>query len=319
MPEDRNENDLSESDNDVSSDVSADAVKAVGVGALLRDIAARMRRILHLDRLDAFVASREPRIGAALLTMVGVAILLGLGTWQVARSHEKNLLIIQVQRDLASAPRDLSVMTPTSAAEWSALNFKPVQLKGAWMPLRNFRLAPRTFAEQIGYQWIIPFQLENGQVILVNRGFIPANMSIVPPQGGVAETLSGVAFVPQETRPRFVPENNPAKGEWIWMDLNAMGHEIGVRNIAPVMVYENRITDKDSYPIGGQVPLPFHNRHWHYAVTWYCLALALMGIWMLAIGPKTTTSAPSEKIRDEDETEEMDPVARRGLYPEATD
>lgn len=308
MLEDRKE-DLSESANDAPASetptVSAHRYYAV------------IHQKLRLDQVHAFIASREPRLSAALWVMLGVFILMGLGTWQVLRSQEKNRLIIQVEQDLASAPRDISVKTPKTAEEWADLHYKPVQMTGSWMPLRSFRLAPRTYEEQTGYQWIIPFRLENGQVILVNRGFVPENMSIVPPRDGEKFTVSGVGRMPETQRPRYVPENLPSKGEWVWLDLAAMGHEIGMGEIAPVIVYENRMTDKDSYPIGGQIPLPFHNRHWHYAVTWYCLALALMGVWMTAIGPKT--KKPEDEAQKDASVEAMDPVARRGLYPEATD
>lgn len=318
MPKDRKE-DLSESDIDAMPET--DAVMPLdqdeptkGAKKIGTEWVMRLRRLS--DQLTAFLASRQPRLWVTLWAMSGVIILLGLGTWQVMRGEEKNTLIAHVEQELASTPYDLSVKMPQTPEEWAEMHYKPVRMTGVWMPLRVFRLAPRSFAGQTGYQWIIPFRLENGQVILVNRGFVPDNMSLVPPHDGEIHTVHGVAYMPKTEKPRFVPENRPAKGEWVWLDIVAMAHEVGVKETAPVVVYENRISDKNSYPIGGQVPLPFHNRHRQYAVTWYCLALALMGVWIMASGKKT--KKPEDDVQNTS-VEAMDPVARRGLYPEATD
>lgn len=265
----------------------------------------------------AFIQSRQPRLLSSLLVMCGVLILLGLGTWQLMRMSEKNAILHEVHQALAAAPRDLDGRPPADKAEWKALHMQSVTAKGVWEPLHRFRLAPRTYEQQVGYHLIVPFRLDSGQVVFVNRGFVPNGMSVVPSDGGKADTIQGVAYHPVEEKPRFAPENAPTRGEWVWLDLPAMAYETGMGNVAPVVVYENRHVDSNTYPIGGQLPLPYHNRHQQYAVTWYCMALALMGVWIMAIGPKAQPKPADDKQKTFEEP--MDPVARRDRYPEATD
>jgi cytochrome oxidase assembly protein ShyY1 len=112
-----------------------------------------------------------------------------------------------------------------------------------------------------------------------------------------------------------LPENIPSRNQWTWLDIEAMGHETGFSHVAPVAVYETRDPSRDTYPIGGQLPLPLSNSHWHYAATWYALALILLGVYVMSMNPKQDKQTEDNS----NAAQEIDPVARRGLYPEATD
>lgn len=285
----------------------------------------RMRRLVNATTAGIrqsrqasvnFIRNREFRIIPAIFVVMGVAILLSLGTWQVMRLHEKNAELQQIRTGLVQDAADLRDALPLRASQWEKLAHHPVRLQGAWLPMHQFRLAPRTFEEQVGYHLIQPLRLKDNQIVLVNRGFVPDGVSLMPAEENENVQVFGVAIQPPAIKPRYAPENIPSRNEWVWFDLKAMGHEIGFGRVAPVVVYEDRVVDRDSYPIGGQVPMPFHNRHRQYAVTWYCLALALIGVWMTA---STPTPRKPEDLHNPAGPDLSDPVARRGMYPEATD
>jgi surfeit locus 1 family protein len=264
-----------------------------------------------------WLGSRHFGAVATTIALVCTLILIGLGSWQLKRLDWKNSLLVEAQEAFKKEALDLRTNPPVSDKDWAALHYKPVILKGHWLtPFRAIKMGPRTYQEQAGYQLIIPLQLDDNQVVLVNRGFAPDKMGILPPEKTMA-LIRGVAYLPETTKPPFMPENIPSRGAWIWPDMMAMGHEIGRDHIAPVMVYENKIDGKDDYPIGGQLPLPGTNSHRQYAVTWYALAFALIGVWLMASNPKPET--PESTLGAGKDKEVIDPVAQRGLYPEATD
>lgn len=270
------------------------------------------------SKANQWMLSREPRLFPTIVMLVGAFILLGLGTWQIQRTNEKNALLNGMTQAFESAPINLTVAEPNDAEQWRQLHYKPVVIKGTWMsPAHIIKLAPRVFEETVGYQLLMPLRLANQQVVMVNLGFMPEKMASLPPENAAA-IIHGVAYMPEATKPNYLPENVPSRGIWTWTDLAALGHEVGVDGIAPVIIYQDRVSDRDSYPIGGQLPLPSHNRHWHYAVTWYALALALMVIWMIASNPKPKIETPPTAANDSAK-DLSDPVARRGMYPEATD
>lgn len=261
--------------------------------------------------------SRQPRLVPTIAMLVGSAVLLSLGTWQVLRTHEKNALLDRMVAEFSQPADNLQTHLPATPDAWQKLHYKPVILQGTWLtPSHMLRLGPRVHEETVGYHLIMPLRLNNNQVVLINRGFMPEKMSALPPKGE-AVVIQGVAYQPEAEKPPYLPENVPSRDIWTWTDLPAMAHEVGVEGIAPVIIYEDRVTDRDSYPIGGQLPLPSHNRHWHYAVTWYALALALMVIWMIASNPKPQQSDVTPATDGQKDL--SDPVARRGMYPEATD
>jgi len=266
--------------------------------------------------IAGFFYSRRFRLIPTVFVMLGLAILIGLGSWQLARLHQKNVLLVQVKQDLSGPAQDLRRLPPRTGAEWEKLAYHPVTLQGTWLTMRSFKLTPRTFNEQAGYQMVVPLRLDDNQIVLVDQGFVPNGAAIMPPKENGVKVIHGVARLPEPGKPRYLPENDPGRNEWAWLDVQAMGHEVGMGPVAPVVIYEDRVTDRDSYPIGGQLPLPVHNSHKQYAVTWYCLALALMGVWMIS---STAVQEPKENTSAKTEEDLSDPVARRGRYPEATD
>jgi surfeit locus 1 family protein len=264
--------------------------------------------------------ARQPRPVSTVIALTCVFILLGLGTWQLQRLHWKNGLLQQAMEDFKLPPADLRKHPPVNDADWSALHYKSVVLQGKWLtPFHAIKMGPRTYNEDAGYQLVVPLLLADNQVVLINRGFATDKVALLPPETQAA-VIHGVVYQPETTKPYFMPENIPSRNEWVWPDVVAMGHEFGRDHVAPVMVFENRISDHEGFPIGGQLPLPNTNSHWHYAATWYALALALLGVWLMASNP--TPAKPESTLGKDAEGKQKDlndPVAKRGMYPEATD
>ena len=300
---------MSEADTAPESEVTEAVPKAPGKLSLALKSAT--------GKAGNWFRSRQPRPFTTIVMLVGTAILLGLGTWQILRTQEKNVLLDHILQEFKQPATNLQTALPDSPEKWREMHYKPISLQGTWItPTYMLRLGPRVHEETVGYQLIMPLRLQDNQVILVNRGFMPEKMTSLPPPAGQIVVIKGVAYQPETIKSPYVPENVPSRDIWTWTDMTAMGHEVGAKDIVPVMIYEDRVSDRDSYPIGGQLPLPSHNRHWHYAVTWYALALALMVIWMITSNPKPKTV---ESTLADGQQETTDPVALRGLYPEATD
>lgn len=265
------------------------------------------------DKCNSFFESRYPKKGFAITVVVAWVILIGLGSWQMVRLTQKNHWINDVRAKLSEPTNLQTKIWPRDRQEWLAMEYEPMAIQGTWLPLFRFKLVPRTYEGQVGYHLLVPLRLQDRQVVLVNRGFIPDGQAILPPLENEEVIIQGVARVPESEKPWQTPENIPSRNIWTWLDLPALQHEIGVDEIAPIVLYEARHPEHNEFPIGGQLPVVTHNRHANYALTWYSLSLALLLI-SLAASKRTThseTSAESNKISD--------PVAERGLYPEATD
>ncbi|HYC14390.1 MAG TPA: SURF1 family cytochrome oxidase biogenesis protein, partial [Stellaceae bacterium] len=102
------------------------------------------------------------------------------------------------------------------------------------------------------------------------------------PSGEIA--LEGILRSAPEGRPgSFVPDNDPVRGEWYYMDLTAMARTAGVPEALPFYVEAGSAPNPGGYPVGGQANTELRNEHLHYAITWYCLAVALAVIYLLLL------------------------------------
>jgi surfeit locus 1 family protein len=102
-------------------------------------------------------------------------------------------------------------------------------------------LGPRVLDGTNGFHLVTPLVRTNGSTILVDRGFISevaAAKRKYPTPGEVVE-VHGMLRESQ-ARNNFTPDNNPAKGEWYWVDVVAMSVHAGGEssNVQPVLVEE---------------------------------------------------------------------------------
>ena len=221
---------------------------------------------------------------------VVLAALLALGTWQVQRLYWKEALIERVNTRLAQAP----VPVGEAMAEPDPLvrEYAPVLLSGEYLksePVYEFT----TFKATSGWHVFAPFQLstadtiEGRDMILVNRGFIPYEMrgskDLVSnlPEGN--QELSGLLRMPLAEKPGlFVNENDPAQRIFFWRDIAAMANAMGLDKSRLAGFYvDSGIPGQSSasrYPVPGTTLVSFSNNHLQYVVTWYGLALALLGV-----------------------------------------
>ncbi len=273
---------------------------------------SRFKKIF--GKIKTYLESRQPSTGFVIFVSVCTLILLGLGSWQMQRLEQKNTLLVQIKKTLNDKLHDKTILFPKTNKAWLELNYRPVALRGKWVSLHQFKMIPRTYEGQVGYHLLWPLQLKDNQTILVNRGFVPSGQAVLPPQDKKV-TIQAILMELPKDKPWQTAENIPSRNLWTWVDLPAFKHEMGVKDMAPVIAYELRKSDQDEYPIGGQLPVPMNNRHAQYALTWFTLALSLLVIAFLASGPqnKKTKKIPSQSKKI------ADPVAARGLYPEATD
>lgn len=227
-----------------------------------------------------------------MLVLAALAVLLGLGFWQLERLEWKEALI-----EAATArPNDPAVPAPGPMAwpldmgEW---NYRRVALTGrytdgeilAWTTLSE----PRGPLGGMGYFILTPFVTNDGFTVLVNRGFVPDALGepsvrheAAPPEGPV--TVEGI--VRRDDPPNFVtPEPDRTDGIWFSRHIATMAQHLNVTG--PVAPYNVDLVANETPPGGlpqaGESQVTFSNNHLQYAVTWFGLALCLIGVVTVAL------------------------------------
>ena len=231
--------------------------------------------------------TRSPRRrrGLTLLTMTMVVVLVGLGSWQLARLHWKQELIATMESRLHLPPLDVATLP---AGE--DFDYRPATATGLFRHHSSFFLLSIGRNGQGGYHVLTPLALADGRTLLVDRGWIPYDRRTEPgmfrPAGMV--TVSGILRRPQHHWNQ--PANDPERNDWYGVDLDAMARLAGIADFLPLVLEADATPNPEGYPIGGQTRLSLPNNHLGYAVTWYGLALALLIIHRRALAEKTAAA-----------------------------
>jgi surfeit locus 1 family protein len=220
------------------------------------------------------------RLWPGVATLAGLAVLLGLGTWQVQRLHWKGGLIAARAAQLAAPPAPL----PATAADWRGWDFRKVSARGTFRHDLEQRFGAFTVDDQFGQHILTPLIRPDGAAVLVDRGFVPADRAAVETrrQGEVTGPVevTGIARYRGADRPGwFTPANQPKDRIWYWYDVPALAQATGLE-LLPVVVEADATPNPGGLPIGGQTRIELPNNHLQYAITWYGLAAALVGVYI---------------------------------------
>ncbi|PLP59608.1 cytochrome c oxidase assembly protein [Mesorhizobium loti] len=237
------------------------------------------------------VRGRAPRKALALgFGLVVFVVLIGLGTWQVERLAWKEGLIETIDGRMNAAPLPLAEVEKQYAAS-NDVDYVAVTLNGSFLHTgeRHFFT---TWDGQTGYSVYTPLRLADGRFVFVNRGFVPYEMKdpAKRTQGEVTGdiAITGLARNPLPGKPSMmVPDNDLAKNIFYWKDRDAMAATAGLpvgSVVLPFFVDAGKSPNPGGLPVGGTTMVDLPNNHLQYALTWYGLAAALVGVvavWLL--------------------------------------
>jgi surfeit locus 1 family protein len=233
-----------------------------------------------MDSMTAFHLQRPP-LAASLLALCGVGVLCGLGTWQVNRLAEKEAFLRQLKAEAEQPASALSFQDFTPATL-----YKRGTLRGHWLSAGTVALIPRTYEGRPGAHLYTPLKLKGGEIVLVNRGWVPDSyQDTALPRGPV--TIRGEIIHLPRPNP-FTPPNPETKEtsgarRWYRLDEAALKTLFpGTETVAPVMLRaENAQEDGVRPPVTKATEIQINNNHAAYAAFWYGMALVLSAVFFL--------------------------------------
>ncbi|MGV1783647.1 MULTISPECIES: SURF1 family protein [Agrobacterium] len=218
---------------------------------------------------------------AAPLVLLALAILLGLGTWQVKRLYWKEALIADIEARRNASPATLSQIE-VIAKSGGEIEYRRVNVSGVFDHARE-RHFFATHQGRTGYYIYTPLSLADGRILFVNRGFVPFEMKEATkrPEGQIAGEveIKGLARAPLVAKPSsLLPDNDIAKNIFYWKDLAAMASstDIPPNRLVNLFVDADDTPNPGGWPQGGVTLIDLPNNHLQYAITWYGLAAALV-------------------------------------------
>ena len=192
---------------------------------------------------------------------LGLATLLGLGTWQVQRLAWKADLLETIQTRMAATPVDVP-QAPSEAAD----RYRAVTAVGE-LGTQELHVFWVTKEAETGYRVISALETEEGRRLLLDQGFLPAADKDTPRSPGAVSVTGNLLW--------------PDEGDWTTPAPDADANILYARDLAymadqlatePVMIVARSLTPETSVTPQAVTSVGIPNNHLQYAITWFSLA-----------------------------------------------
>jgi surfeit locus 1 family protein len=212
----------------------------------------------------------NPKLRApAIMTLAMLAILIGLGVWQLQRREWKRGVLDHID----TAERSAAMAMPDAPED-----FQKVRLEGhPRVDLESF-YAFEIRNGQPGGHLIVPYERHGKPTVLVDLGFVPESA----PHPFPVDDRAVEGFVrPAEQAGAFSGKDDPAHRHFYTLDPALIGKSLGLSNVAAYTIVAL------APAAAGQIPEPSHamprppNDHLGYALTWFGFAATLLIIFFL--------------------------------------
>jgi cytochrome oxidase assembly protein ShyY1 len=244
--------------------------------------------------MTAISATRRGVAGLGIFTLLTLALLIGLGVWQLQRRAEKHALIAQLTERLAAAPEALPL-----PAQWSRLTpardeFRRVRFSATYQSRPDAMVysagsAVRTDISGPGTWAFLPARLPDGASVVINAGFVQNTMQDRAQQDRAVTrlvneqpvSLTGYIRFP-ESAGALTPRENIAQRLWFTRDHEAMARALGWGEVAPFYIDLEAPVPESGIPKPGPLDVHLKDDHLQYAITWFGLAGAVLiafGAW----------------------------------------
>lgn len=229
--------------------------------------------------LTRFKCSFTPKWQMSVLALVSIGLFTALGIWQIKRAHQK-----QVMLDHARFSLTQQTILWQPAMKWPS-QYQFIDVQGRFLP-DVFLLDNQHHQHQFGYDVLSPLQLSNGNVLLVDRGWLAGDIT--------RRTLPEVDFIPNWltlSGQVYYPSINP----WILgpSSEKKSPHLVIVERIDVKLI--SQFLHKSVYPFiirlkpdsqspyvreWATVSMP-PERHFAYAIQWFAMALVIFFLWII--------------------------------------
>ncbi len=212
-----------------------------------------------------------------ILCVASLALLVALGVWQIQRLQWKQALIAEAEAaaGLPAVPLYEALAAPAGP------EFRSVTVDCPGLPTARF-VELRTIQDgEAGVRLVSACTPPRMTFpVLIDRGFVPESIS-ARPAVSVSEVPFMVTGEVRLTPPPGAMAPAPDHGVFYARDLTAMGTALGVGQPAPHTVYATISTNPEWTALKPSAPpAAFSNNHLGYAMTWFGLALALVGFYI---------------------------------------
>jgi surfeit locus 1 family protein len=240
----------------------------------------------------------SPRWWAILLTLAVACTMLSLGLWQLRRADEK--IAMQAAAELARTADAVPVGSIENVTD-AAGKYSRVSVDGQYDGEHQLLWDNRTRDGQVGYEVITPVQLSDGQLALVNRGWVPLGVSrsVLPdvslPAVYASTTVQLQGFFTRPSQGFMSGDALETTTGWPrvlqFFDYDAISAALGKPVVAGIVQLQEQskpVAREELYAANWQPAAAGPLKHYSYAFQWFAMALAVILLFLFVNSRKQT-------------------------------
>jgi cytochrome oxidase assembly protein ShyY1 len=243
------------------------------------------------------------RWGGYIVLTIVFAIACGLlSWWQWSRRAETVAEISLIENNYDASPVPLGDLLPTLVADPADATWHPVELSGTYLITDQVLVRNRPRNASGGFEVLVPLQLDDGSVFVVDRGWVPAGETPEHPDS-VPTAPTGRVSVVVRLKPGEVeiPGRTATKDTIGTVHLPTVADLVGAptyTGMYGLLVSENPATAER--PLPSVRPDEDEGPHLSYAVQWIAFGiLAFIGL-VWAIRRERRIGEPRRQRRERD-------------------
>lgn len=226
-----------------------------------------------------------------------------LSNWQFTRNEERSAQLALVAENYDAPPVPLAALIPADGEFSPADQWRPVELVGEYVADEQLLVRNRPHGGTAAFEVLIPFRLEDGRVLVIDRGWVPPGDdgpgpdTVPAPPRGVVTIVARLK--PSEALPSSGRSAPAGQVPTINLPFVAESVSADVGDALEVSAYGLLVSED---PAPATAPQPLENPsedpgpHLSYAIQW--ILFALMGFVFIGYVIRT-----ERRHRREDEQE----------------
>lgn len=221
-------------------------------------------------------------------TLAGMALTARLGVWQLDRAAQKIALQQAIEQRGEAPPLPEAQLARDGEAAQAQVH-RRATVAGTWMPTFTVHLDNRQMDGHVGFDVLTPLRLDDGSVLLVQRGWRPrdfndrTHLAPLPVPGGRVEITGRLALGPARLYELGEPQPGPIRQN---LDLAAFARETGLP-LRPLMLLQTSASD-DGLLRDWPRPAADVQKHYGYAFQWFalCALILALHVWFRILRPR---------------------------------
>ncbi len=240
-----------------------------------------------------------------------------LANWQFSRNEERAHQLALVDANYDADPTPLSEVIAPGEAYWDSERWRPVELVGEYLTQDQVLVRNRAHGGTSAFEVLVPFRTTDGQVLVIDRGWVPPAEETHEPSAVPAPPAGEVTVIA-----RLVPTEQLPRSDWSAVDGQIP--TLNVPLIGDLMADNAGLIDGAYAQLAAEDPAPASSPqalerpsddagpHFSYAIQW--ILFGVMGFAFIWYMIRT-----ERRAREEEEDQSLVPDPRRDQDMEEED